>query len=384
MEDSTSILNAQIQFIDVQLSLVHIPIELYSQCIHPILRLLLPESGNAQDLPFLNISINPVEASVVLPKELANSLFRPLLSSLNTEGKDASVTIAPDDYILMFVSGSGSSPSQRVIDLTTPLALAGISIFFITTYFSDYIICPRRSQAAVIAALKSQGFELSEHDWGRINQHSSQAYVNRPNTASSDSSGSQFLAPGTPPPSTLSELQVRTFNTLHKRNVVPSVNKETRLVQCAGKDDKRQEHALLLAIIKTLLCTPNFFSLTLSEGESPSLLLETRSLPLFELPSSANTNGRTSPGRAQYDQSLLMGTTSDTLIPIILDLRTLPLESTGIVCGIAGRLVDATKTDITGPVEMAYLSTTKAGAVMVMEDDLERAVQVLEMGAGPQ
>lgn len=369
----------------MQLTLVHIPIELYSHFLHPILQLLLPESGDAQDVPFLNISVNPVEASIVLPRELADKIFKPLArASANTGSpQDASITIAPEDYLLMFVSGSGSSPSQRVIDLTTPLALAGISIFFITTYFSDYIICPRRAQQAVVMALKAQGFELSEHNWGQINQHSSQAYVNRPNTASSDSSGSQFLVPGTPPAATLSELQVQTFNRLRKRNVVPAVDRETRLVQCAGKSDRQQENALLLSIIRCLLATPKFFSLTISEGEAPSVLLETRFLPMFSI-SKPYTNGRSSPSNtSDYDRSLLLGTNSDILIPIMLDLRPLPLESTGIVCGVAGRLVDATKQDITGPVELGYLSTTKAGAVMVMEDDLERAVTVLDMGPRP-
>jgi hypothetical protein len=105
-----------------------------------------------------------------------------------------------------------------------------------------------------------------------------------------------------------------------------------------------------------------------------------------------------------------MGTDSGIHIPITFDLRDLPLESTGIVCGVAGRLVGVTSMagSSTGsgedeyeygagsgsseygsgmgrrasrPVEMCYLSTARAGNVMVLEEDLQRTLQALR-GAG--
>jgi ACT domain len=341
---------------------------------------LLPDQGNLKDIPFINISVNPIEASVVCPKHLAEKFFHPFLSSsvpsIGTDAlhpEDSAISIAPDEYILMFVTGSGSQPSQRVIDLTTPLALAGIPIFFITTYFSDYIICPSRSRAAVIAALEARGFELT-HDYGDISHHQGANYTHRPPTASSDGSGSQILAPGTPPPSTLSDLEIRTFATLKKRNIVPAVNPNISLVSCAGKDGPIQEQqALLLALIRSLLMKPKFFSLTIAEDEAPSILLEQGLLPLFTSPSQPESSGST-----QSTQSLLLGTSSDKLVPIMLDLRSLPTESTGIVCGVAGKLVESTRREIGGPVEMSYLSTAKAGSVIVSEVDLDRAIAVLE------
>ena len=61
----------------------------------------------------------------------------------------------------------------------------------------------------------------------------------------------------------------------------------------------------------------------------------------------------------------------------MLDLRELPMESTGIVCGVAGRLVGATSAQLEIPVEMSYLSTARAGTVMVGEGELERALSAL-------
>lgn len=94
------------------------------------------------------------------------------------------------------------------------------------------------------------------------------------------------------------------------------------------------------------------------------------------------------------------------LVPITLDLRELPLEASGIVCGVAGRLAQGTKMQWLGqgsPVEspggrerssggggadpdgggteISFLSTARAGTVIVKESDLDRAMKALEEGA---
>jgi len=61
----------------------------------------------------------------------------------------------------------------------------------------------------------------------------------------------------------------------------------------------------------------------------------------------------------------------------VLDLRDLPLEATGIVCGVAARLVGRTRLGLLDAVEMSYLSTARAGTVMVAEGELARAMAAL-------
>ena len=82
--------------------------------------------------------------------------------------------------------------------------------------------------------------------------------------------------------------------------------------------------------------------------------------------------------------SILLGARDDYLIPITLNLEPLPLEATGIVCGVSGRLV-STGTSNGGTmdaVEMRYLSTARGAAVIVDEEDLDRAVELLSQGEG--
>lgn len=122
-----------------------------------------------------------------------------------------------------------------------------------------------------------------------------------------------------------------------------------------GADD-----ALHLGLVKCLISQPypKFLSLTLTDTEPASLLLDQTLLPNFA-------------------QDTLLGSKDEFLTPVTLDLRTLPMESTGIVCGVAGRLVGRTTKRLEDAVEMSYLSTARAGTVMVAETELARALDAL-------
>jgi hypothetical protein len=172
-------------------------------------------------------------------------------------------------------------------------------------------------------------------------------------------------------PTTLADLERRTFDTLRAQSVVPQVSGNTKLILCAGRRSGRKgsggdDGSLKLGLVRCLVSQPQFMSVTLTDTEPASLLLQKEMLSMFDA-----------------DADMLLGSKEDVLIPIILDLRDLPVESTGIVCGVAGRLVGGTKagyaTGSAGAVEMSYLSTARAGTVMVAEKDICRAVAALQM-----
>jgi hypothetical protein len=130
-----------ITFKDTQLALIHIPLRLYRTFLQSILQLVLPnatrdgfdnDSGAVQppngwpcEHPFVNISITPVECSIVCSRTLANELFVPVLALLDSESRE-SVNITPEDFVVMQVDGEGLDAGQRVLELTSPLALAGM------------------------------------------------------------------------------------------------------------------------------------------------------------------------------------------------------------------------------------------------------------------
>ena len=125
------------------LSLIHVPINHYSFFLQPILRLLFGEDHDedAAKIPwtdrhrFLNVSITPVECSVFCSRELADRFFRPLaeifISSRpkrNSHTQDDLVESNPEDFVVVRVDGGGIEAGQRVLELTSPLALAGMYV----------------------------------------------------------------------------------------------------------------------------------------------------------------------------------------------------------------------------------------------------------------
>lgn len=302
---------------------------------------------------------------------------------------------------------------QRVIDLTAPLAMAGIPIFFITTYYTDFILVPTRDRQSVGAALLARGFSFSEDNSAYVAPMPlSPARARGPSTSTSGSrrssenddititSSSTANPPPSPPPSSVSELQTRTFAQLRKQNVVPFIEPGLHLAQCSGKELPRRNgytsppvsgggrsssgHAgenawldhidpkLYVGLVSALAQQPRFLSLTLAQDDAPSLLLDKALLWLFGNSIAGDTNG--------------------DLVPIFLDLGDLPLESTGIVCGVAGKLVDemyykeatgeregGAKEEERDPQasELSYLSTARAGAVILWGEASEGAMKAL-------
>jgi hypothetical protein len=128
--------------------LIHIPLQLYPHFVRAILSLILPESlekgdegsGDVSVAPdeddysssessvatdFVNISVTPVECSIVCSKEAAKKYFLPIINSLDPSLRE-SVSISADELVAIQVDGEGLDAGQRVLDLTSPLALARV------------------------------------------------------------------------------------------------------------------------------------------------------------------------------------------------------------------------------------------------------------------
>ncbi|KAJ5165491.1 uncharacterized protein N7500_007321 [Penicillium coprophilum] len=437
-----ALIDAQVHFLEERIVLVHIPLELYPYFVKSVIRLIFDEIPPLEDETdddaafddfehvsehgykppaLMNVSITPVEVSVMCPRRLVDKYFAPVLDQLDQLDVSlrSRLVVSENDYIAMQVLGQGLEAGKRVLELTSPLALAGISIFFISTYFSDYIVVPQKKQ--------------------------SKPFITNPLSPTIERRLSDLIPPGTPPPSTLAELQTRTFNNLRKHQITPSVDHSLRLVQCAAHHEYHTQESSM-SILRDALTTvllidePRFLSLTLASLDpAASLLIEKRLLPRFARHSSSS-------GSKSYEDGsgLLLGSKEDHLIPITLDLRDLPLEASGIVCGVAGRLADAATTshhtfsdssvgsgasgivgsvpqffdsfgtrlaalgidkshltstsapshglhplpssthhlqpdvDVAGAVEISFLSTARAGTIIVGEDELKRAIDALE------
>ena len=327
---------------------------------------ILPSESNHG---FLNISITPIECSIVCQSSWVDRVFNPAIKNLPKEAAKA-ISISKDTYMVLSVISAGLDPAGRVIELTSPLALAGISIFFISTYYSDFILVPTKERQNVTKALITKGFELSDN----------QTDFTHPTPTGHKRTSSSVSPPGTPPPANISELQNRAFELLKKRNVAPQVHSQLELIQCSGQETSQlsgefshsthmgrgnghSKHswlsgidtALYLCIVSALASQPRFISVTLAHEDPPSLLIDKELLSIF--------------GES------VVGDTDGVQIPIFLDLVNVPFEATGIVCGVAGRLVQDMQ--MTASSELSYLSTARAGAVILPEEHSHRALETL-------
>ncbi|KAM0278547.1 hypothetical protein ACHAQH_005115 [Verticillium albo-atrum] len=401
--------NVQITILPGEYSLIHFPPMLYAHFLQPVLQALLPQSQTINtesseesppwphhNLPgltedhqhnFLNVSVTPLEASVVCHADWARTVFQPAIDHI-LETLPANIRkpvfLSPDTYlVLSVISGGGGGADTdivaRILDLTAPLALAGIPIFFISTYYSDFILVPAKDRATVLAALTARGFQCPA-------DHGNRFVASRP-------TGSYYPpVPINSPasdPAALATLFDRTFAQLKTRNVVPAVDPTLRLVQLSARETPLPNHGspnsfsrpglsrqttssasnrrpppptwldtsdprLYAAVVSALVARPRFFSMTLAVDDPPSLLLDRALMPLF--------------GDA------LVGSAEEELVAISLDLAGLPLEATGIVCGVAGRLV---QDPVIAGHGLSYLSTAFAGTVVLAPQQARRAVEIL-------
>lgn len=131
---------------------MHIPLDLYPYFLQSVLRLVFDElepldetkeedasidgettseEGSGYKPPaFLNISITPVEVSVICPRRLVEKYFTPLRQQLSGLDKslDSELDVSDNDYIAMQVIGQGLEAGKRVLELTSPLAMAGMYV----------------------------------------------------------------------------------------------------------------------------------------------------------------------------------------------------------------------------------------------------------------
>jgi hypothetical protein len=388
---------------------------LYTSLLQPILHLLLQPTQDGvveegDEVPpsivdgqntFLNVSVTPIECSVVCHTAWAKKLFEPAIRKLPRDVA-RQVSISRDSFSVFSVISAGMDAGSRVVDLTSPLALAGVTIFFITTYYSDFILVPTKDRQSVVQALLARGFEFSEDG----SSFTSPSVHSRGPSQGSTTAPADQPPPSTPPPSSVAELQVRTFDLFRRRNVMPYIEPGLRLVQCSGREKtgrgavgpygyteqrpslsrthtetgsmggggsnngNRHSHyygggsswvdkvdaKLYAALMAALVLQPRFLSVTLAQDDPASLMLDHSLLNLF--------------GDA------VVGDTEGNLVPIFLDLVNLPFEATGIVSGVAGKLVQ--ELHMLDSAELSYLSTARAGAVILSCEHSIRALEILK------
>ena len=64
------------------------------------------------------------------PRQLADRYFAPLIHRFAGTASSGRLAISQDDFVAMQVYGEGLKAGQRVLELTSPLAMAGMYVFY--------------------------------------------------------------------------------------------------------------------------------------------------------------------------------------------------------------------------------------------------------------
>ncbi|KAG8218546.1 hypothetical protein J3R82DRAFT_4187 [Butyriboletus roseoflavus] len=169
--------NVTITLLPVSLSLVHIPRSRLPQLSHPVLRQILQPNPT-----FLNVTCNEIELSlfaehhILADFELIARHDRRRLRSRSGSGSARRRPAFDDDdrvefscekwKVLQLDSHSDrlDNSGARVHELSAPLAAAGISILYQSSYMSDFIFVKQSRLREVMSLFGAAGFDLYSSD----------------------------------------------------------------------------------------------------------------------------------------------------------------------------------------------------------------------------
>lgn len=304
---------------------------------------------------FFHIAFTPQECTVMCDSTIMGSIFAEPLKTCKQLG-NSQVKLLDDEFITLQVDSSdGYDNSSKVLLLTKPLSTNNIPLFFLSTHFGDIVLIPESSKEKVVDILTLKNFEFS---------NLSNSYINVQNQGSNTIETGRLDGGASPN----LDIEQRAFELFQQANVSPIINKSTKLLLTGARSSEASR--TLLKTAQILASTdiqseffPQYFAITRTSLNEVSLLL----------PKSSELRGRLG-----FPSKCIIGSTQDAIIPITIDLHALPLDTTGIVAGLASKLLSGSKKKSQIPLEMSYLSMAKAGIVMIPKEDVELVSNILK------
>lgn len=255
---------------------------------------------------------------------------------------DPKSTLIDDEFFLIQVFSDGSNIGKKILELTQPLSLNNISLFFISNYFSDLVLVPIKDKAKTIEILEEYENEKLEDSKNEISEENSRSK------------------------SCSNELEIKTFKLFRDNNIKPVLLDDAKLLLTGARAGDSAEVLKQTAESISRLNTdcidsksfPKYFAITRTPTEEIALLLPYNNDEL---------------DRLNFSKKKIMGSLQDYYYPIYIDLKKLPIDLKGIVAGMASKLL---RLHID---EMSYLSLGKSGIVLIPDMFKEQVEDKLEL-----
>lgn len=168
----------QVSILDVNLKLVSIKRAALRSHMFEVVRCLAFKNELAAQRradPFFNLTLNAVELSIFADAELVDKAFlTDRVPAGNAHRHEAveiddelDIEVSEDIWIALQVEGhdeEGETSGIRLRDISAPLAATGISILFLSTYISDFLLIKRHRLELVISILEREQFMSVDGD----------------------------------------------------------------------------------------------------------------------------------------------------------------------------------------------------------------------------
>lgn len=292
-------------------------------------------SQESHESYFFHIAFSPMECTMICSESVVNRLFKEPLHICEVLGyKD--VKLINETFVSLQID-SGSNDRHRILELTKPLSENNISLFFISSHFSDIVLIPHTLEDKVVNILQNNNFAFS------------------------DISGSYIIKTALLPIQRIesNELENHTFSLFKTANIKPIVNKNVSLLLTGSRsnDVNRTISQTSANISKNKI--PDYFAITRTSINEVSLILPKSSQERSQL---------------GFHSKHLIGSTQDIVNPITIDLLKLAIDSTGIVAGVASRIINSV--DI-ACLELNYLSMARSAILLIPKEDIDVVETVL-------
>lgn len=290
---------------------------------------------------FFHIAYTPLECTIICCSPVFEKLFRkPLAVSIKLAYDD--VVIVDNQFFSLQVDNEGQdNGSARILEFTQPLSEMKISLFFLSSHFSDIVLIPQSYRDQVVEILAQKHFIFS------------------PNTNSYMVDFTKTNKSTAPPSDELTDLIKDTRRLFNDAKIRPRIHKSKRCLLTGARPGEVKN-----SIEKASACIaagkiPDYFAITRTAVDEISLILPGSSKKRYLL---------------GFDSRSIVGLSLDAIIPITVDLSKLPLDSTGIVAGLASSLLESMKdtpeSGDLGTLEMNYLSMARSAIIMIPEENL--------------
>lgn len=297
-----------------------------------------------EDHHFFHIAYTPSECTVIFRTHANSGIFEEPLKVCQKLGY-TDVVLLEKSYLNLQVDSEGEfNNSAKILELTKPLSQHNISLFFLSTHFTNIVLIPYDLKDKVIEILTEDNFIFSDISNSYILNGEVPDSAESLQTETNESSDS--------------DANMKTMKILADANITPKIHRKVKLLLTGARPGEVKQSILKASQSIAASAVPDYFAITRSSFSEISLILP------------GSSKQRALMG---FDFRSIIGSALDVITPVAVDLSKLPIDSAGIVAGLASslwesvRLIDEPETE---RFDMNYLSMARSAVVLIPRENL--------------